>query len=144
MYLKVLENGDIIYPYTLKRLRKDLSTVSFPDNISDELLSEFGVFPVVASEPLKYDALIEKLVEQEPTIVDGRWVQKWHVEPLMAQEIMSARHEAHDTMKTRRKDAFILEADPLFFKWQAGEVSKETWMQKREEIRQRYPLPDVE
>ena len=38
-----------------------------------------------------------------------------------------------------RKAAYQTEADPLFFKWQAGEGTQEEWQAKREEIRQRYP-----
>jgi len=40
-----------------------------------------------------------------------------------------------------RASAYSQEADPLFFKYQAGEVSKEEWLAKREEIRNRYPYP---
>ena len=38
-----------------------------------------------------------------------------------------------------RAAAYTTEADPLFFKYQAGEVTKEEWLAKREEIRNRYP-----
>ena len=34
---------------------------------------------------------------------------------------------------------YQLEADPLFFKWQAGEGTREEWIAKREEIKARYP-----
>jgi len=40
-----------------------------------------------------------------------------------------------------RAAAYTTEADPLFFKYQAGEVTKEEWLAKREEIRNRYPYP---
>lgn len=40
-----------------------------------------------------------------------------------------------------RATAYVKETDPLFFKYQAGEVTKEEWLVKREEIRQRYPYP---
>jgi len=40
-----------------------------------------------------------------------------------------------------RAAAYASESDPLFFKYQAGEVTKEEWLAKREEIRQRYPYP---
>lgn len=43
--------------------------------------------------------------------------------------------------QTMRGMAYINEADPLFFKWQAGEATKEEWLAKREEIRSRYPYP---
>jgi len=41
-----------------------------------------------------------------------------------------------------RAAAYTTEADPLFFKYQAGEVTKEEWLAKREEIRQRFPYPE--
>lgn len=37
-----------------------------------------------------------------------------------------------------RKAAYANESDPIYFKWQAGEASKEDWLAKREEIRQRH------
>ena len=43
--------------------------------------------------------------------------------------------------EANRKAAYIAEADPLFFKWQAGEGTQEEWQAKREEIRQRFPYP---
>lgn len=46
-----------------------------------------------------------------------------------------------EEQKINRKTDYIMEADPLFFKYQAGEVTKEEWLAKREEIRQRYPYP---
>jgi len=48
---------------------------------------------------------------------------------------------ALEQSKQQRADAYRNEADPLFFKYQAGEVTKEEWEAKREEIRVRYPYP---
>jgi hypothetical protein len=41
-----------------------------------------------------------------------------------------------------RAAAYASEADPLFFKYQRGEATKEEWEAKIEEIRSRYPYPD--
>jgi hypothetical protein len=43
--------------------------------------------------------------------------------------------------EARRRAAYTVEADPLFFKWQAGEGSEADWLAKRQEIRDRYPYP---
>jgi hypothetical protein len=40
-----------------------------------------------------------------------------------------------------RQAAYTAEADPLFFKWQAGEATEAAWKAKRAEIRARYPYP---
>jgi len=44
--------------------------------------------------------------------------------------------------KVSRASAYTSEADPLFFKWQAGEGTKEDWEAKREEVRSRYPYAE--
>ena len=41
-----------------------------------------------------------------------------------------------------RSAAYQSEADPLFFKSQRGEATKEEWEAKIEEIRARYPYPN--
>ena len=43
--------------------------------------------------------------------------------------------------EARRRAAYTTEADPLFFKWQAGEGTEADWLAKRQEIRDRYPYP---
>jgi hypothetical protein len=42
-----------------------------------------------------------------------------------------------------RAAAYSVEADPLFFYWQAGEGSEQAWVEKRAEIRDRYPYQEV-
>lgn len=42
-----------------------------------------------------------------------------------------------------RQEAYTAEADPLFFKWQAGEGTEAEWLAKREEIRSRFPYPEI-
>ena len=45
--------------------------------------------------------------------------------------------------ESNRQAAYTQEADPLFFKLQAGEATKVEWEAKRAEIRARYPYPDA-
>jgi hypothetical protein len=41
--------------------------------------------------------------------------------------------------QANRKSAYEQEADPLFFKWQAGEATEAEWKAKRDEIKARFP-----
>jgi hypothetical protein len=43
-----------------------------------------------------------------------------------------------------RVAAYAAEADPLFFYWQAGEGTEQAWLEKRAEIRDRYPYVELE
>ena len=55
------------------------------------------------------------------------------------EEILAAERA---TAESNRQADYTQEADPLFFKWQAGEGTEQEWLAKREEIRVRYPYPD--
>lgn len=71
------------------------------------------------------------------------WFDKTQTQPTeeeIEQEIQRLQAEyPRKEAQEQRAAAYKQEADPLFFKYQAGEVSKEEWIAKREEIRQRYP-----
>ena len=41
--------------------------------------------------------------------------------------------------KANREQAYKTESDPLFFKWQRGEITEQEYLEKVEEIRQRFP-----
>lgn len=45
---------------------------------------------------------------------------------------------SEEEKRAMKSAAFRFESDPLFFKWQAGEVTKQEWISKREEIRARF------
>jgi hypothetical protein len=44
-----------------------------------------------------------------------------------------------DNASQLRQEAYITEADPLFFKAQRGEATVEEWQEKVAEIKQRFP-----
>jgi hypothetical protein len=52
------------------------------------------------------------------------------------------RAQAKKEAQANRHQAFTVEADPLFFKWQRGEGTEQAWLDKVAEIRNRYP--DIE
>lgn len=59
--------------------------------------------------------------------VCGKWIiPPVDDEPIPVAEIM-------------RQAAYRQEADPLFFKWQRGEATEQEWLDKVQEIRDRYP-----
>ena len=59
-----------------------------------------------------------------------------------AQALEAARAEAQwkiDNASQLRQQAYIAEADPLFFKAQRGEATMEEWQAKVQEIKARFP-----
>lgn len=65
-------------------------------------------------------------------------------EPPTYEEVLGAWEKVEATiynqrMEGLRKEAYRNESDPLFFKYQRGDGTKEEWLDKVEEIKQRYP-----
>lgn len=44
-------------------------------------------------------------------------------------------------VEKQRRLMYQRQADPLFFKWQAGEATQEEWIAKRQEIKDLLPYP---
>lgn len=56
-------------------------------------------------------------------------------------EVQTSR--ANEQARQHRLAAFRDEADPLFFGWQRGENTEQEWLDKCEEIRQRFPYTSL-
>ena len=57
-----------------------------------------------------------------------------------AQVLQSPPEPTTEQVKSLRQAAYSAESDPLFFKFQRGEVAQTEWLQKVDEIRVRYPV----
>jgi len=130
MYIK-LKNGIIDkYPYFISQLKQDNKDTSFPAEMSDERLAEWDVFPVVPTDSPQIDYK-QIVLEGTPVNESGVWKQVWTVQDKPLDEINA-------TQESNRKEAYREESDPLFFKWQRGEIDKQVWLDKVNEIKQRW------
>lgn len=78
MYIKLNNGVTEKYPYTIGELRKDNNQTSFPSQIPESLLNEYGVFKVepTARPEVGFD---KNVTEGQPELVDGVWKQVWVV-----------------------------------------------------------------
>jgi hypothetical protein len=91
---------------------------------------------------VKLDAngVVENVIVVGEDVPDG--YQRVSVVVGLGQNLAEAEKAAAlEIAKNNRHAAYTAEADPLYFKWQAGEGSEEEWLAKRQEIRDRYPYP---
>jgi hypothetical protein len=91
MYIKL--NNGVPENYTIGQLRKDNNQTSFPSQISDSLLKEYGVFKVETTDypTVGFD---KNVTEGLPKLVDGVWKQTWLVSDATAEEHLSRVLEA--------------------------------------------------
>lgn len=70
------------YPYTLLNLVKDNPQVSFPKNISKELLATYGLYEVEYTEPPEFNSQVQALRESFPLNDGVFWKRLWIIENL--------------------------------------------------------------
>ena len=87
MYVKVANNSVEQYPYSVRQLKTDNANVSFPNQTSEELLAEWGVYSVTIAEDPTYDKVTHKIVvDSTPSLVDGVWTINKTVVEMTAEE----------------------------------------------------------
>jgi len=137
MYIK-LKNGAIDkYPYSLNELIRDNPNTSFPAEIPDRLAAEFEVYPVTRVDYPQVDHT--KNVIETAEIVGGTWTQKFSVVDASDVEIEERKQGINLDAQNNRANAYREESDPIFFKSQRGEATEQEWLDKVNEIKQRFP-----
>lgn len=98
MYIKL--NNGVPEKYTIGQLRKDNTNVSFPRKISNELLSEYDVYPASVGDAPIIDIRTQKRTQNiEATNVDGAWVYGWTVIDKTPEQI--AKYDADSAEEVR-------------------------------------------
>lgn len=77
---------------THSEIRSSLEHVSLPSVITDEMLADISILPLLGSVPT-FDALTQVAVETEPLLVDGSWTRQWDISDL-PQEAADANRAA--------------------------------------------------
>ncbi len=113
---------------------------------NDGIPGWIGSVPRDGSEPV--DGLTVEFLAGHRRTARGKWVERGPVvaaEPT-AEEIAAQREADYKAALAVRdealRQALAVEADPLFFRWQRGEVAKEDWLATVAEVKARFPKPE--
>lgn len=87
---------------------------------------------------------VEITAEQHASMLDGQSQGKIisadeNGYPILIDPPPLTEAQIQEAVTAARAAAYVKESDPLFFKYQRGEVHKEDWLAKVEEIKARYP-----
>lgn len=91
MYVLALDDTVQKFPYALSELRFDNPNVSFPSELSDDLLAQWNIYPVLQESAPTFDFATQNCRMVNPALVKGQWIQQWEVTPATASEI-TERH----------------------------------------------------
>jgi hypothetical protein len=130
MYLRIIDET-INYPYTIKELREAYPNVSLPAELSEEALSDWGVYSVASTQtPNDYT---KNITEGTPVLTDGVYYQNWVITNATESEINYRLENQWEEIRLIRNE-LLKESD-----WtQLSDVSqtiKDLWIVYRQELR---------
>jgi hypothetical protein len=105
-YVKASGQTIVEYPYSLAKLKADNPNTSFPREVSDELLAEFGVYPVLDTEQ-PTPGEFERVVEALPMFSDGAWRKQWTLAVAIAPPRITSLQFRREVRARNRKTQFL-------------------------------------
>jgi hypothetical protein len=84
--MTLIRLSPIRWPYSLQQLRADEPSRSFSVSPSAAELAHYDVFRVQLLEQPEYDPATHRVVEVQPALVDGQWLQQWELVELTPEE----------------------------------------------------------
>ena len=111
MYVKISNGAVDQYPYTVGDLRRDNPNTSFPKRPSDDMLVEWGMYPVTVEDEPSYNMRTQYVsFDDTPSLSNGSWSIGWTVLDKTADEITQYDTVMADTNRASR-DVKLAETD---------------------------------
>jgi hypothetical protein len=88
MHVKITNGNVNTYPYNVGQLRRDNPNTSFPKRIPDEMLAEWGVYPVTVEDQPSYTERTQTVSQEAtPTGSGSSWTIGWTVTDKTQEEV---------------------------------------------------------
>jgi hypothetical protein len=109
MYVKVTNGTVDTYPYNVGQLRRDNPNTSFPKKVPDQMLADYGIFPVTRADAPSIDTRTQVVTQKAvPELVGDNWVIGWDVSSKTSEEIKA--HDNSSAVANRSKRDALLSA----------------------------------
>ena len=130
MYLRII-NNEINYPYTIKDLKAAHRNITFPNELGEETMTEFGLYEV--RQTPKPNDYTKNITEGTPILVDGVYYQNW-IQTNASESEINYRLENQWFVIREIRNELLSECD-----WtQLSDISFETkaiWSEYRQSLR---------
>lgn len=95
VYARVQNGAVTKYPFHFRELRAAFPDVSFPAELTDARLAEWGMIAVAPAAQPAFDPITQNLVEGTPVQVGGVWTQVWNIVAASPAEVAERQASAN-------------------------------------------------
>lgn len=131
-YVKINSVGQIEkYPYTFTDLRNDFPHTSFPMPLEENTLVGLNIFYVSATDQPSGDHT-KNVVEDNPVVENGKWVQSWKIVNATQEEI-KVKHETASNNIRKIRGELLNSSD--WTQLADSPADKQAWASYRQALR---------
>jgi hypothetical protein len=111
MHVKITNGNVDTYPYNVGQLRRDNPNTSFPKRIPDEMLAEWGVYPVTVADMPSFTERTQTVIQEAtPSLIDGAWTVGWTTSSKTAEETQ-AWDDGMASSNRGKRDSLLTQSD---------------------------------
>ena len=111
MHVKITNGTVDTYPYNVGQLRRDNPNTSFPKRIPDEMLAEWGVYPVTVEDQPSYTERTQTVSQEAtPTGSGSSWTVGWTVTDKTQEEVQEYDENVAASNRSQR-DSLLSSSD---------------------------------
>ena len=111
MHVKITNGNVDTYPYNVGQLRRDNPNTSFPKRIPDEMLAEWGVYPVTVADMPSFTERTQTVIQEvTPSLIDGAWTVGWTTSSKTAEETQ-AWDDGMASSNRGKRDSLLTQSD---------------------------------
>ena len=129
-----ITNGTVdTFPYNVGQLRRDNPNTSFPKQVPDAVLSEWGVYPVTVEDQPSYTERTQVCTRNaQPVLTNGVWTVGWTVTDKTAEEVQQYDDNVAASNRSTR-DSLLSDSD--WTQVADAPVDATTWATYRQALR---------
>jgi|TARA_R110000851_G_scaffold99236_1_gene214204 hypothetical protein len=135
--VKVVDGVIVKYMYTNSDLKQEHHNVSFPANITEKMLADYDVYPVLDAPEPNFDALTQRVEESDtPIFKDGAWYVVWNIVDFTPEERHARELKLIIFIRNERDAKLKNGIDAInIFRWNEMSGEKQTaWATYRTEL----------
>ena len=136
MYVKITSGSVDTFPYSIGQLRRDNPTISFPRQVSNEILAEYGIYSVTVENEPSYNSRTHKVsLSDTPSGSGNTWSLQWTTTAKTTEEVQEYDDELALSHRGKRNQ---LLADSDWTQMNDSPLTNEVktaWATYRQELR---------
>lgn len=111
MYVKTTNGNVDTFPYNVGKLRRDNPNTSFPKRIPDEMLAEWGVYPVTVEDQPTYVERTQVCTRNaQPVLTNDVWTVGWTITDKTTAEVQEYDDDVAASNRSTR-DTLLSDTD---------------------------------